>query len=183
MHTRERHRPSSTGHLIHRLLPGSQLHFWRADTPTAVGPIAGKRPEFWILHPRGDPAPAGVAPEQLQVLLLDGAWSEATAMAKSQSGTGRLVSLPMTGESRFWLRRQPEDGRGSTIEALMFLLQALGLQAVHDQLRLQFELHVYAHLRARGQKEEAAVFLQDSPLRTAFPELLARLNERRPLEG
>jgi len=69
----------------------------------------------------------------------------------------------------------------STIEALLFLLSALGLSHVENPLRLQFELHVYAGLRARGAKADAEAFLADSPIREAFPALLHELNQRRPL--
>ena len=95
---------------------------------------------------------------------------------------GRLVSLPMTGPSRYLLRDQQGAGNYSTAEALMFLLAALGLHAAQAALRLQFDLHVYAGLRARGEKSAAENFLADSPAREAFPELLAELNRRRPRE-
>jgi hypothetical protein len=35
-------------------------------------------------------------------------------------------------------------------------------------------------LRARGFKEKAAAYLATSPIREAFPEVIARLDERRP---
>ena len=92
---------------------------------------------------------------------------------------GRAVSLPMTGPSRYLLRDQPSAGHYSTVEALLFLLEAFGLHAEQAQLRIQFELHVYAGLRARGEKAAAERFLADSPARTAFPDLLANLNQKR----
>ena len=87
----------------------------------------------------------------------------------------------MTGESRYWLRAQRDGGRFSTAEALLFLLRSFGLSAAHEALRVQFELHVYASLRARGRKEFAEEFLRESPVRTEFPDLLAQLNVRRPM--
>ena len=96
---------------------------------------------------------------------------------------GRRVRLPMTGESRYWLRAQQEGGRFSTVEALLFLLRSFGLTAAHEALRLQFELHVYASLRARGRKEVAEEYLRESPVRAAFPDLPTLLNVRRPLSG
>ena len=86
----------------------------------------------------------------------------------------------MTGQSRYWLRAHQEGLKYSTIEALLFVLEAMGLSAEAAQLRLQFELHVYAGLRTRGAKALAEEFLATSPVRAAFPELLARLDERRP---
>lgn len=86
----------------------------------------------------------------------------------------------MTGESRYWLRAQQEGGRFSTVEALLFLLGALGLERERAALEAQFELHVWAGLRARGRKVAAAEFLATSPIRETHVELLARLEQRRP---
>lgn len=179
-HHREWFRPSSTSHLIQRVMPESRQHLWRRERHIAAEEIRRPGREIWILHPHGGPVPAGVAVEQVQIVLLDGAWRETSMMAQGMGSWGRLVNLPMTGESRYWLRAQADAGRFSTVEALLWVMQALGLSPAHDELRLQFELHVYANLRARGFKELAAEFLQASPVPAAFPELLARLHERRP---
>lgn len=124
--------------------------------------------------------PDHAAPEKVQVLLLDGAWREATLMAQEVAGWGRRVRLTMAGESRYWLRTQQSGGRFSTVEALAFLLGALGLEEARAELSLQLELHVYAGLRARGHRELAEEFLRGSPLRERLPDVIARLNERRP---
>ncbi len=181
MHRRERFRPTSTGNLIQRVLPESRQHEWRRERPPAIDDVRVPGRELWVLHPRGNPVPRGLAPEQVQVVLLDGAWSETTVMMQELARWGRVVSLPMTGESRFWLRAQQAGGRFCTVEALLFLLQMFGLAAAHEELRRQFELHVYASLRARGRKERAEEFLRDSPVPAAFPDLLAQLNVRRPM--
>ena len=60
------------------------------------------------------------------------------------------------------------------MEALLFLLTAFGLSTEANQLQRQFELHVYAGLRARGAKAAAEKFLAASPIRAAFPELLKK---------
>lgn len=136
--------------------------------------------ELWILHPHGEPAPIGAKPENVQVVLLDGSWSEASAMAQEVNSWGRLVSLPMNGESRFWLRAQADESRFSTMETLLYLLRLFDLEREHEALRLQFELHVYAHLRARGYKDLALEFLKTSPITTAFNDVIAQLDVRRP---
>jgi DTW domain-containing protein YfiP len=183
MHHREQFRPTSTGNLIQRILPESRQHLWRRERRLSAAEVQVPGRELWILHPQGHPAPAGARPEEVQVVLLDGVWSETSAMAQEVVGWGRAVSLPMTGESRYWLRTQQDQGRFSTVEALLFLLRMFGLEDAHATLRLQFELHVYASLRVRGHKERAAEFLRDSPAAAAFPELLAQLHVRRPLVG
>lgn len=183
MHHREFFRPTSTGHLIKRVLPESRQHVWRRERGLPVDDVRVPGRELWLVHPQGDLAPPGVAPEGVQVVLLDGAWGETSAMLQEMMPWGRRVRLPMTGESRYWLRAQQDGGRFSTVEALLFLLGSFDLTAAREALRLQFELHVYASLRARGRKETAEEFLRESPVRTEFPELLAQLNVRRPMGG
>jgi len=181
MHPEEAHRPSSTGHLIDRVIPGTRVHrLGRAGLPDRATVIRPDR-EAWILHPLGDPPPADADPARVQVLLLDGSWRQALEMQRGAGQWGRRVSLPMTGTSRYWLRAQQGDAQFSTVEALIFLLAALRLGPATAALRHQFELHVYANLCARGRKAAAQEFLQTSPIRTVFPELLAQLAEKRPL--
>ena len=132
-----------------------------------------------MLHPHGEPASLR-PPAEVQVVLLDGSWSESSGMVQELWGWDRLVSLPMQGESRYWLRSQTDAGRFSTVEALLFVLDWLGLADAHAALQVQFELQVYAGLRARGKKQLAEEFLRTSPLAAALPEFIARLNERRP---
>ncbi|MEO7411941.1 MAG: DTW domain-containing protein [Opitutaceae bacterium] len=179
-HHRERHRPSSTGNLIHRVVTGARHHEWRRERQLSAADVRVGNRELWILHPQGEPAPAGGSPEEVQLLLLDGSWREASAMAQEVRGWGRPVSLPMEGESRYWLRSQADAKRFSTVEALLFLFQRFNLRSGHDTLRLQFELHVYASLRARGQKASALEFLATSPITEIFPEFIAQLDVRRP---
>lgn len=180
-HHREWFRPSSTGRLIHRVMPAVREHLWRRERQLSPEEIKLPGRELWVLHPQGAVLPLTVPPAGVQVVLLDGSWRETTTMAQEVRSWGRLVNLPMTGESRYWLRTQSDAGRFSTVEALLFLLRALDLTTAHDALRLQFELHVYASLRGRGQKETAERFLAESPIRAAFPELISALNVRRPL--
>ncbi|MEO6568365.1 MAG: tRNA-uridine aminocarboxypropyltransferase [Opitutaceae bacterium] len=179
VHHRERHRPSSTGNLIHRVVTGSRHHEWRRERQLAAADIRVGHRELWILHPHGESAPADALPENVQLVLLDGSWREAAAMAQEVRGWGRSVSLPMAGESRYWLRSQADGHRFSTAEALMFLFERFHLRSAHENLRLQFELHVYASLRARGQKASALEFLATSPIAGIFAELIAQLDMRR----
>lgn len=180
IHKREYWRPTSTGRLINRVVAGSRGHvFWQEKPPARDAMVAPGR-ELWILHPRGEELPANADPAGVQVLLLDGSWSEAGSMLEVVGKWGRRISLPMTEPSRYWLRNAPGAGKYATVEALMFLYAAMGLVDAEAQLRLQFELHVYAGLRTRGAKALADKFLATSPLREAMPELLARMDERRP---
>jgi DTW domain-containing protein YfiP len=182
MHHMEAWRPSSTGHLIRRIMPASGLHLFRRERAPDRAAVLQPGRTLWILHPLGEPLPAGEPVERLQVLLLDGSWRQAADMARVVEPWGRKVRLPMTGESRYWLRAQQNGGKFSTAEALLFLLAALGRHDEHEQLRLQFELHVYAGLRARGLKERAEKYLATSPVRERLPDLLRKFDtrQRRP---
>jgi len=180
LHHREVHRPTSTGRLINRLMPASRHHVFRANHQLDRAAIVAPDRELWILHPRGEPVPADAQPARLQVLLLDGSWREAARMAQTVTGWGRLVRLPEAGASRYHLRQQEHAGNYSTAESLLFLFAALGLTEEEAKLRRQFELHVYAGLRTRGAKAQAAAFLAESALLQHFPDLIAQLEVRRP---
>ena len=175
MHHMEAWRPSSTGHLINRVVANTGLHIFRKERPLIREEIVQSGRELWVLHPTGEELPTSVPPGGLQVLLLDGSWIQSTGMMRSVESWGRRVSLPMAGESRYWLRAQAADDRFSTIEALMFLMQGLGMKEQHAQLQLQFELHVYAGLCARGKKAEAANYLFSSPRDGELKELIPTL--------
>jgi hypothetical protein len=180
MHRREALRPTSTGRLINRVMPASRRHLFRAESPPPRESVARPGRELWVLHPRGEPLPAGAVPEKLQVLLLDGSWREAARMTQATGAWGCLVRLPAAGPSRNQLRAQETPGQYSTAESLIFLFAALGLAEAAARLRRQFELHVYAGLRTRGAKTQAAEFLAESSLPAAFPELLEQMHRRRP---
>lgn len=183
MHHRERFRPSSTGNLINRIIPASRHHLWRRERRLTAAEVCVSGRELWILHPHGEPAPFGeTSPADVQVLLIDGSWREASAITQEIGSWGRLVSVPMAGQSRYWLRTQADDARFSTVETLLFVLQSFGLRDAHDALRLQFELHVYASLRARGRKTDAVEFLASSPIAAEFPDLIAELDRPRRRE-
>jgi DTW domain-containing protein YfiP len=86
----------------------------------------------------------------------------------------------MAGRSRYWLRMQADENRFSTVEALLCVLERFGRTAERDALRLQFEMHVYATLRARGAKDLALEFLATSPIREEFASVIAALDVPRP---
>jgi len=184
MHNGEARKPTSTGNLIRRVVPASRRIIYHNQRPPRREDVCMENRTTWILHPRGDPldevlalarksppaSPAVPAPSvdfaNLQVILIDGTWAQSTDMLRHVDRWGQKISLPATAfpsGSRYWLRLQHHPGHFSTIEALMALLKLIGLPGEHDALRLQFELHVYACLLARGQKKEAAEFLVESP--------------------
>ena len=200
MHRREQWRPSSTGCLLARVIPEARLHVHRADplsrlSPTIPPSLLRAGHECWVLHPQGetvdDPLPLADRAVPLQVVLLDGNWREAGEMLRlfgasaarpsgSASPSIRIVRLPTHGAGRFWIREAPTPGQVSTAEACLSVLGMLGEASAVERLRLHFELHVWATLRARGKRLEADAYLSASPLPAAIPAILAELESPRP---
>ena len=200
MHPREQCKPSSTGKLIERAVQGARCQLYQrgphhepnilvpeshqhsGPPPPSLAALRG--PELWILHPLGEPLESiqSVVDRStpLRVLLLDGNWSQAGEMLRTVESMGRCVRLRAAGPSRYWLRDQREPSHISTAEALLGVFNAVGDTAAEVQFRLHFELHVYASLRARGRRQLAEDYLQDSPLKAVIPDFLERLNARRP---
>ena len=187
-HALEAHRPSSTGNLIPRVVEGARVHLYRRERPLVREEIVrAEAEELWILHPNGEEVPelagggaARVGGRKLQVLLLDASWAQAGGMLAQVQDWGRRVRLPMAGRSRYALRAQNGDGRFSTFEALLFLLEARGEAEAAAKLRVQFELHVYAGLCSRGRKADAEAYLAESPARDACPDVIAEFARKRP---
>ena len=200
IHRREQWRPSSTGALLARAICGARLHIHRPDPCSRESPAlppALLRPghECWVLHPQGEPVgvemPLTSRPLPMQVVLLDGNWREAGEMLRlvnaaagtaAREGTApiRVVRLAGIAPGRFWIREAPAPGQLSTAEACGAILGVLGETAAAERLRLHFELHVWATLRARGKVARAEAYLAESPLTAAIPAILAALEARRP---
>ena len=193
IHRLEQCRPSSTGKLVGRAVAGAACHVYQRGNRyfEATGyPADALEPgrELWVLHPSGEPLPepatakaAGPQPPPA-VLLLDGSWRQAGEMLASMHGRGRCVRLPAAATSepsRYWLRDQAKPEQLCTAEALMGVLKAVGEPEAARQLRLHFELHVYATLLVRGHRELAERYLGHSPLLTEAPDALDRLLARR----
>jgi DTW domain-containing protein YfiP len=189
IHHHELCKPSSTGKVVTRAVQGAACHTYQRVSrhfPPSGLPADACDParELWILHPTGEPLPTATADasygEGIQILLLDGTWRQAGDMLRSVEGLGRCVRLPDAAAepSRFWLRDQPEPSHVSTAEALGHVLQAIGESDAARQLRLHFELHVYATLLARGKREMAERYLGHSPLLTEARDALDRLHAR-----
>jgi DTW domain-containing protein YfiP len=192
IHRLEQCRPSSTGKLVGRAVAGTVCHVYQRGnrffeaTGYPTDALAPGR-DLWVLHPAGDPLPAAAAADGTTpkpspaVLLLDGSWRQAGEMLASVQGRGRCVRLPDTATSepsRYWLRNQAKSDQLCTAEALMGVFRAVDAHEAERQLRLHFELHVYATLRVRGHRELAERYLGHSPLLTEAADPLARLHAR-----
>jgi len=174
MHHAEMLRPTSTGHLIQRLVPDARLQVFRPEGPPDFASVRRPGGTVWILHPLGDDRLPGPPPDNLQVILVDGSWRQASAMLRAIGAWGEKVRLPMSGTSRYWLRSQQGAGQFSTMEALLFLLESFGRKTEALRLRTHFELQVYAGLSVRGDKTRMAAYLESSSVRDEVKTCLDR---------
>ena len=175
IHHAEFYKPTSTGRLIHRLFPTSDLILYKHDIPLSRERVTQGGMETLILHPFGDSIESLSNLPEKKILLLDGNWRQAAAMLQGTASFGRKISLPMCGPSRYWLREKQEGTRYSTIEALIFLLRFTGQEEVADRCQIAFELHVYAGLLARGKKDLARAYLTNMPKNELINEVVKRL--------
>lgn len=172
-HRGESWKPTSTGHLLGRIVTGTRIHVWDPRTEFSAAAVVRPDHEMWVLHPKGEAWPTEV-PANVQLVLLDGTWAQASEMLRQLGGMGRRVALPPPSTpSRFWLRTQHDGAHVSTFEALLLALSAMGRIADRDRLESLFELHVHAALLSRGKKVIAAEYLESSPVKTQLIERLA----------
>lgn len=176
VHPDEFDKPSSTGILLKRVIPGLTLHEFDHRQRLRREDVARPGRDLWILHPSGESVPHPPPPtSSLQVLLLDGSWKQAGHLMTHVSGWGRKICLPLGGTPRYWLRSTVHAGRFSTAEALVRLLGLLGETDQERQLNNHFELHVAALLLGRGKRDQALAYLENSPIRETWPELVGRI--------
>lgn len=185
MHRAEQWRPSSTGHLVARVVAGAQVDVFDPLAAAVVPRDLPRSDRLWVLHPQGEDARVALAyarPEA--VLVLDGTWAQSGPMLRMAQTWGRPVRLPMAGASRYWLRSQSAAGGFSTAEAVISTLELLDETEAALKLRRQFELRVYAGLLSRGRPDRAADYLRESPAQV-FTSTLRRLSGGRslPREG
>jgi DTW domain-containing protein YfiP len=147
-HQRERSKGSNTARLVAAALPNSELHDWGLkDQPVEIDPT-----DAWVLFPalEGAPPLQGV-PKRL--IVLDGAWSHTRRMIRRVPGVVGLPRLDVSAmyEDRVRMRRPPQPGLVSTLEAVSYALDMLEGPGTGDPLRALFELQTERMWHARGQ--------------------------------
>jgi len=138
MHPKEfKHEKAATGRLTHLCLAESEIHMaLECDTHPAVQAILRDPANFPVLlYPgegarnlsRGELTAADLAGRRLVVLVLDATWNCARKMLKLSPSLQRLPRVVFTASStsRYVIKRQPQAGCLSTLEAVHETLLAL----------------------------------------------------------
>ena len=160
MHPKEFKREKlATGRLTHLCLPNSEIHMGVGfDGHEKVqGLLADPRHRPMLLYPgdgardlgKGDLAAADLGDRTLLVLLLDATWMLARKMLRMSPSLQRLPRIMFTpsGPSRYVIKRQPQAGCLSTLEAtheLLLSLERSGLDQYSNPTQL---LDLFARLQ------------------------------------
>ena len=130
-HVRERFKPTNTGRLLQRMVPGVKIvHFAMKEPPFDEEPLLNPTIDFRVLYPREDAevltdAPAARAGRRLGFVVLDGTWHQCSRMTRRVPTVRDLpcVALP-PGPPSIWTVRAQHDARGlSTFEAAVRLVE------------------------------------------------------------
>jgi len=152
MHPKEfKQEKAATGRLTHLCLPNSEIQVGVGfDEHEAVQQLIAAPENFPVLLYPGeyahDLSRGGLTVEMLQgrrlvVFLLDGTWSCARKMLRVSPTLQRLprVKFAAGARSRYLIKRQPQEGCLSTLEAtheLLCALEAAGLDKYEDREQL-----------------------------------------------
>jgi DTW domain-containing protein YfiP len=126
-HRIERTKSTNTGRIVARMLVGAEIRVRGEIQAQARPPLpAGKR---LVLYPSPQArvlSPADARGEPVVLLVPDGTWSQARRVFQRDPDArgAEPVALPEGAPSRYGLRRAPQEGALSTMEAVA---RALGL--------------------------------------------------------
>lgn len=139
-HYSERFRSSNSGRLAHLALPNSELRDVFGPEGRGEGPIGDGA---WLLFPGSEPRTASPAPPPRELIVLDATWHQARRMRQRMAGLHRLPVLslaPLGAVAR--MRKSPQPGRVSTLEAIAAALRLLEGPEVGEPLEQLFECAV-----------------------------------------
>lgn len=138
LHNRERHKPTNTGKLSHRMLKNSELVYYGArDIPLDTRPFVPES-SYRVLYPRDDAEVFDAeawkpALEQLTLVILDGTWHQCSRMSRRAPCIREFAyrSLDDIPPTRWGVRTPHREGLVCTIEAVIHVLSKLyGGQAI-----------------------------------------------------
>lgn len=132
LHNRERHKPTNTGKLSHRMLGNSELVYYGArDIPLDTRPFDPPS-DYRVLFPRDDAEEFESkrwqeTPEQLTLVVLDGTWHQCSRMSRRAPCVQDFPfrSLPPIGPSRWGVRTPHRPELVCTLEAVIGVLTSL----------------------------------------------------------
>lgn len=125
-HVLEQKKVSNTGRFAAAALQDSSLHRF-GDPLHPLDPALFERPDTWLLYPEGPAAEPPPSPPG-QLIVLDGTWHQARRMRQRITALRGLpvLSLPPPTQPRQRMRRAPDGGAMSTLEAIAAALRFLG---------------------------------------------------------
>ncbi len=152
VHYREARKPTNTGQLAARCLPGSRVAIvGDRDRPLPV-PLVGADEHAVLLYPDESATPLAPSEVPLTVIVPDGNWRQAAKMGRRIPGLEALprVTLVDPRPTEYKLRAEPRDGGLATIEAIARAWGILEGKAIEDAMLAVFREMVSRTLQLRG---------------------------------
>ena len=149
-HWKERLKPSNTARLADHAIPSLNLiDFGAPGTPPWNHPGL-ITPNSALLFPDAS-APEAEAPEH--IIVVDGSWAQARKMVNKIPGLKALprISIEPPATDLVRIRRSPEPGMVSTLEAIAAVLDITEGAGTGDPLRHLYQTAVDATIAARGR--------------------------------
>ncbi|AKT37448.1 uncharacterized protein CMC5_015890 [Chondromyces crocatus] len=159
MHHAELYKSTSTGRLLHRVIPSAHLRLRGAPEGPAPAPLLPER--RLLLFP--DPSAPVISPELVNdepvaLLIPDGTWKQARRITQRDPAVlgAQRVNLPPGAPSRYGLRRSPRPEALSSFEAAARALGVLEGEAIETRLMAAFDLWVERSREVREHGEQIA---------------------------
>lgn len=140
-HHTEQTRSSNSGRLAHLALEDSVLRDLHG--PDRVAPDLPIGPGAWLVYPEGPPRQEAPVPPPRELVFLDATWQQAKRMRQRTPALRGLpiLSLDTVGAARR-MRKAPQAGKVSTIEAIAAALRLVEGGDAPDALERLFELAI-----------------------------------------
>lgn len=140
-HEREYRRVTNTGSIALNLSNGAvERVLWERTNPDKklIELLANEKAA--LLYPTSEPTSANIGDVDT-FIIIDSTWQEAQKIFSKSTylQNAPKISLPITTQSRFALRRNQVDGGLCTIECIIELCKLKGCDAFAKQLTIAFE--------------------------------------------
>jgi DTW domain-containing protein YfiP len=160
----EARKPSNTGQLAVRCLPGSTIQIVRKRSGPVQAPIVHPGELPLVLFPAADAVPLteyADAPRPIALIVPDGSWHQARALQQRRPlAEHACVTLPSLGASEYRLRSEPQRDGLATFEAIaraLRILEGSAGEMICDAMLGVFRVMVERTLWFRGKLRDHEV--------------------------
>lgn len=158
-HFLELKRPSNTARIGSLALEHADIHRFGTKDGFDWESLKDPNKQQILLFPAGPnikQAPLDFPDKELQIIVPDGNWPQASRIAKKalRAGAAKPYSIDLPRKSRYRLRKDKTRTDGfATLESLAYCFEGLGQNDVANHLHRAFDLFVEGHLAYKKQSQ------------------------------